>query len=122
MKNNSRRLSRLAGILLALVVLVVAILWFSGDFERGKIPPGEEERPSGLAPPEAEAKAVREDRPAFYVAVGTIRSRTEATVAAQVSGRVTSVRVDAGASVDHFPRARDCIRSERRLPHRHLRE
>jgi len=99
MKDGSRKVSRLAGILVALAVLVLAVLWFSGAFETGKVAPGEEERPPGLAPPKVQAQAVREDRPAFYVAVGTIRSRTEATVAAQVSGRVTSVNVDAGGTV-----------------------
>jgi len=90
---------RLVGILLALAALGVAILWFGGAFETGKVEPGEEERPPGLAPPEVQGKALRENRPAFYVAVGTIRSRTEATVSAQVSGRVTSVKVDAGTAV-----------------------
>ncbi len=94
------KISRLAGILLALMVLGVAILWFGGAFETGKVSPGEEERPPGLPSPETQGKALREDRPAFYVAVGTIRSRTEATVAAQVSGRVTAVKVDAGDTVE----------------------
>jgi RND family efflux transporter MFP subunit len=46
-----------------------------------------------------QGKALRENRPAFYVAVGTIRSRTEATVSAQVSGRITGVKVDVGETV-----------------------
>jgi len=100
MKNGSGKLSRFAGILVALAVLVLAILWFSGAFETGKVAPGEEDRPPGLRAPKIQAKVAREDRPAFYVAVGTIRSRTEATVAAQVSGRVTSVKVDAGGTVE----------------------
>ncbi len=93
------KISRLAGILLALMLLGVAILWFGGAFETGKVAPGEEQRPPGLSPPEIRGQAVREECPAFYVAVGTIRSRTEATVAAQVSGRITSVKVDAGDAV-----------------------
>lgn len=100
MEERSQKMSRLAGILLALAALVMAILWFSGAFETGKHAPGEEERPPGLAHPKIQDQAVRENRPAFYVAVGTIRSRTEATVAAQVSGRVTGVKVDAGATVE----------------------
>lgn len=100
MKEGSVRVSRLAGILLAVAALVVAILWFSGAFVTGKIDPGEEERPPGLEPPERKGEAVREDRPAYYVAVGTVRSRTEATVAAQVSGRITRVEADAGDAVE----------------------
>jgi RND family efflux transporter MFP subunit len=99
MKERSMKVSRLAGILLALAALGVAILWFSGAFESGKVAPGEEARPPGLATPGIQGQAVREERPAYYVAVGTIRSRTEATVAAQVSGRITAVKVDAGATV-----------------------
>jgi len=100
MKERSMKVSRLAGILLALVALGVVVLWLGGAFETGKVVPGEEEKPPGLAVPEMQGQAAREDRPAFYVAVGTIRSRTEATVAAQVSGRVTSVKVDAGTAVE----------------------
>ncbi len=100
MKERSMRGSRLAGILLALVVLGAAVLWFGGVFETDRVEPGEKEMPPGLAPPEVQGQALRENRPAFYVAVGTIRSRTEATVAAQVSGRVTSVNVDAGTAVE----------------------
>lgn len=99
MKDLSRKVSRLGGVLLAVVALGVAILWFIGAFETGKIAPGERQRPPGLAAPKLQGQVARENRPTFYVAVGTIRSRTEATVAAQVSGRVTGVRVDAGAAV-----------------------
>ena len=100
MKERSMKGFRLAGVLLALVGLGVAILWFGGAFETGKVVPGERDMPPGLTPPEVQGRAARENCPAFYVAVGTIRSRTEATVAAQVSGRVTSVKVDAGATVE----------------------
>ncbi len=99
MKEGSQKTVRFVGIFLAIAVLGLAILWFSGSFETGKVAPGEEERPPGLAAPGIRGQAVRVDRPAFYVAVGTIRSRTEATVASQVSGRVTHVDVDAGDAV-----------------------
>jgi HlyD family secretion protein len=99
MKERSMKGFRLVGILLTLVGLGVAVLWFGDAFEADKVEPGEEEMPPGLAPPEVQGQALRENRPAFYVAVGTIRSRTEATVSAQVSGRVTGVKVDAGEAV-----------------------
>jgi RND family efflux transporter MFP subunit len=100
MTEGSVKVFRLAGIVSALAALVFAVLWFTGAFETGKIPPGEKDRPPGVKPPAIQGQAVREDRPAYYVAVGTIRSRTEATVAAQASGRVTSVRVKAGDRVE----------------------
>ncbi len=86
---------------LAVLVLVVVVLWFTGVFEPGKIPPGEEPLPAGLKPPEIQIKVTREDRPAYYMAVGTIRSRTNATVAAQANGRVTKVLVDGGTPVEN---------------------
>jgi len=79
--------------------LVVVMMWFGGSFDRGKISPGVGPRPAGLSEPGVRAEAERVDLPAYYVAVGTVGSRTEATVAAQTSGRVTSVRVDAGTTV-----------------------
>jgi len=95
----SSKVTRLGGPLLALGVLGVAVLWLSGAFERGRIPPGQGERPPGLAAPERQGQVTVERRPAFHAAVGTLRSRTEATVSAQISGRVTVVRVDAGSVV-----------------------
>lgn len=99
MSESPRKWGRTAGILLGVVALVVVMMWFGGSFDRGKIPPGEEARPAGLPEPEVRAKAEKVSRPAYYVAVGTVGSRTEATVAAQTSGRVTSVLVDAGTTV-----------------------
>jgi len=86
--------------IMAVLVLVVVVLWFTGMFVPGKIPPGEGPLPEGLKPPEIQMQVTREARPAYYTAVGTIRSRTNATVAAQANGRVTKVMVDTGKPVE----------------------
>ena len=99
MAGFSKKVVRLGGPLLAVAVLAVAALWLSGAFERGRIPPGEVEPPPGPAAPEFLGRAEIETRPVFHASVGTVTSRTEATVAAQVSGRVSRVRVDAGSEV-----------------------
>jgi len=88
------------GPLAALVALVVVVLWSMGVFETGQIPPGREPRPDGLSAPEMQAQALCEDRPTYYVAVGTVRSRTNATVSAQLSGRILQVLADAGQAVE----------------------
>lgn len=87
------------GPLLALVALVAVVLWFMGAFETGQISPGRAAAPAGLAAPEIQSRVARENRPSYYVAVGTVRSRTNATVSAQLSGRITQVMADAGQAV-----------------------
>jgi len=84
----------------AAAALIVSILWFVGWFETGRIRPGREPAPEGVAPPQVQLQIVREARPAYYIAVGTVRSRTNTTVSAQTGGRVTAVRVDAGTPVE----------------------
>ena len=87
------------GPLVALVALVVVVLWFMGVFQTGQIPPGRGPTPAGLTAPDMQAQALRENRPTHYVAVGTVRSRTNATVSAQLNGRITRVLADAGQTV-----------------------
>ncbi len=74
---------------------LLALLAACGD----KIQPGTAEPPPGLPEPEHRAVAVRESQPIWYQAVGTVRSRTETTVAARVTGTVEKVHADAGAEV-----------------------
>jgi len=89
-----------AGPLVAVVALVVVVLWFMGVFETGQIAPGREPAPAGLDAPAVQVRAVRQDQPTYYVAVGTVRSRTNATVSAQLNGRITRVLADAGQAVE----------------------
>ncbi len=65
----------------------------------GKIEPGQTSPPPALPAPEHQGVAVRESQPIWHQAVGTVRSRTETTVAARITGTVESVHADAGARV-----------------------
>jgi len=87
------------GPLVAVAALIVVVLWFMGAFEAGQIPPGRLAPPESLPAPQVQARAVLEGRPTYYVAVGTVRSRTSATVASQINGRLTQVTADAGQAV-----------------------
>ena len=87
------------GPLVAAAALIVVVLWFMGAFETGQIPPGRLAPPESLPAPQVQARAVLEGRPTHYVAVGTVRSRTSATVSSQTNGRLTQVVADAGQAV-----------------------
>ncbi|MDK1045994.1 MAG: efflux RND transporter periplasmic adaptor subunit [Anaerolineales bacterium] len=81
------------------ILLLALILYMTGVFTSGKIRPGEKRAPDGLPEPSVKDQAKREMQPIWYEAVGTVQSRTRATVASQVTGRVIEVNVEAGASV-----------------------
>jgi HlyD family secretion protein len=65
-----------------------------------RIEPGQLKPPDGLAEPANRLKIERIRRPTFYEAVGTVRSRAQATVASQIAGRIVAVNVDAGTLVE----------------------
>lgn len=84
---------------LGVLVLVGLILYMADVFSGGKIEPGKEAPPPSLpAPANTDTTRVL-SVPVWYEAVGTVRSRVEAKVSPQVTGRVTSVRVEEGTLV-----------------------
>ena len=91
----SSQRSRGEGTRILALALALALLAACGD----KIPPGKAEASPGLPAPEHQTVAVRESQPAWYRAVGTVRSRTETTVAARVTGSIQKVDADAGDAV-----------------------
>jgi membrane fusion protein (multidrug efflux system) len=85
-----------AGILL---VIVVAVGWLSGWFER-KIPP--DQRPAAVDQTAAgteTAVAERRQEAAFEWTSGTVQSARRTTVAARILARIEEVRVNAGDDV-----------------------
>ncbi len=92
MGKTTRILTLSAGVLL----LLLAMLTMAGVFRTGLIRPGSVGEDKGEPPPERTATATVQNIPQVYEAVGTVRARTEASIAAQVSGRVLSVAVREG--------------------------
>ncbi|MFH1033432.1 MAG: efflux RND transporter periplasmic adaptor subunit [Pseudomonadota bacterium] len=96
-KDKGLRLIYVAGGLLALVLIV---LYSAGAFTTGKIGPGTPPPTASPAPAQEGALLAELTRvPQYYEAVGTVRPLSQATVAAQVPGRVLQVLARAGQAV-----------------------
>lgn len=95
-----RRLKTILPPVLGAAALVVLILYMSGTFTTGRIAPGKRAAPPGLPPPATTFKVKEEPWPVREEAVGTVRSRVQASVAPQITGQVIEVTVDAGDGVD----------------------
>ncbi len=65
-----------------------------------KIEPGTVPAPQGLPEPAHLVRVERVRTPTQYEAVGTVRSRAQATVSSQVTGRIVSVEVEVGTPVE----------------------
>lgn len=94
---KGRRRLYMAGGLLALLLIV---LYSAGAFTTGKIRPGAAPPAGGPAAGEGGLRAELTQVPEHYEAVGTVRPASEATVEAQVPGRVLKVLVRAGQAVE----------------------
>jgi RND family efflux transporter MFP subunit len=111
-------LRHLALVLVMAAMAVVAVLWLSGAFHRGKIRPGRVMVPSTL--PDAQCLASgwveRVRRPRDAEVVGSIQSERRTSISARVMANVVEMRVAAGDAVhrgqvlvvleDAAPRAR----------------
>jgi RND family efflux transporter MFP subunit len=97
-KGKGLRRLYMAGGLLALILIV---LYSAGAFTSGKIRPDSGQPPAAVAAPgEAALRAELTRVPEYYEAVGTVRPVSEATVEAQVPGRVLKVLARAGQAVE----------------------
>ncbi len=94
-----KKLLKILPPLLGVAVLVLIILWMAGLFTRGKVEPGKKVAPVGLPAPAKTLQVSVEPRSAWYEAVGTVRSRVQATVASQITGRLLEVNVNVGDSI-----------------------
>jgi HlyD family secretion protein len=84
---------RIAGSLLSLLLLL------GSGCGGGRVEPGKAAADPGHPAPAEKAEAVVETRSSWYEAVGSIRSRTATTVAAQITGRIVGIGPDAGNDV-----------------------
>lgn len=95
MGKTARTLTLSAGAL----VLILSMLYMAGAFRTGLIRPGTVGEAKATPPPPAITTASVRFIPQTYEAVGTVRPRSEASLASQVSGRVMAVRVREGDAV-----------------------
>ena len=78
------------------LLLILSMLYMAGVFRTGLIKPGTVGEARTPPVPERTTTAAVRLIPQTYEAVGTIRARSEASIASQVSGRVLSVSVREG--------------------------
>jgi len=97
MKNKFGRSYRFLSLISAVIILAVLILYISGFFRTGLIEP-ESLKTAGTEriSPERVAYAAVENVTEWYEAVGTVHSRTETHISAQITGRIIKILVRPG--------------------------
>jgi RND family efflux transporter MFP subunit len=93
------KLRKAIPLIAAVVLLIVLMLYMAGSFRTGVIEPGREEAEEQEPVPKQTALATVEMISQDYEAVGTIRSEIQASISAQISGRILSVSVRSGDMV-----------------------
>jgi len=97
---RSQRVFKFAGVVLAVVALVLLLLWMQGILGGGKIEPGERAlEPQGPERAYVEQPVSRKTYTDFEEAVGTVTARREVYVASRVMGTVLELPVKAGDQV-----------------------
>ncbi|TIH15783.1 efflux RND transporter periplasmic adaptor subunit [Marinifilum sp. JC120] len=79
--------------------IMFLVLWMTGSFESGRIEKGRIIPTHSMEPPTSTAVAKSMTVPVIYEAVGTVRPETEASIEAQVTGKVLKVLVRSGQKV-----------------------
>jgi HlyD family secretion protein len=97
---SERSAAHSPAIAIAAIVAVAVLSSVSIGCGSDKIEPGQLASPAGLPAPENLLTVERVRRPTQYEAVGTVRSRAQATVSSQVAGRIVAVKVEAGMLVE----------------------
>ena len=100
MKNEPRRLYKILSLVGGVIVLMVLILYMGDFFRTDRIEPAlrkitEREK----VPPERITYASVQQVPEWYEAVGTVHSRTETHISAQITARILRVVVRPGDQV-----------------------
>ncbi|SHI82985.1 RND family efflux transporter, MFP subunit [Desulfatibacillum alkenivorans DSM 16219] len=98
--SSQSKAKKIIGPVIGLAVLVLLMLYMTGVFAGGKIPPGGVDAKVSEPAPEATATVSVEDIIEYYEAVGTVRPRTETRIEAQATGRILQYNVSPGAQVD----------------------
>lgn len=100
MKNKSVRYYKILSLIGGVVILIALILYMGGFFRTGLIEPGllrttETEK----IPTERIAYAAVEQITEWYEAVGTVHSKTETYISAQITGRILKIVVRPGDKI-----------------------
>ena len=101
MDSRPRRFHKILPLVGGVVILLLLILYMGGFFRTGLIEPGllKTVETAEVAPDRTACAAV-EDITEWYEAVGTVRSRTETHISAQITGRILEVMVRPGDRVE----------------------
>jgi HlyD family secretion protein len=100
MKNKPERLYKILSLIGGLVILIVLILYMGGFFRTGLIEPELlKSTDTEKVPPERIAYATVEQIPEWYEAVGTVHSKTETHISAQITGRILKIVVRPGDKI-----------------------
>jgi RND family efflux transporter MFP subunit len=96
---QKKSLFRLLFITLGLSALAGLLLYQTGIFATGKIQPAAISPPASSFVPQQTVQVNATMLPQWYTGIGTVRARTTANIASQVTARITSVRVRPGDRV-----------------------
>ena len=100
MRNKPKKPYRLVSLISGAVILVALILYMGGFFRTGLIEPESlDTADTEEISPERVAYAAKENITEWYQAVGTVHSRTETHISAQITGRILKISVRPGTKV-----------------------
>ena len=100
MKISPKTLIKAVISITGILILVGLILYLSGFFGRAKIEPGTFQPVKEVPEPLVTAIVKTTTHPIWYEAVGTVQSKSETTIAPQVTGRIMDVSVDDGDRIN----------------------
>lgn len=98
--DRTHRMSKLLGVILAVLALMLLLLWMQGILGGGKIPPGEvASGQKALEEPYAVDVAQRTTQVRWEEAVGTVEAKREVIISPRIMGTLLDLPVNAGESV-----------------------
>ena len=97
---RTHRMSKLLGVILSVLALILLLLWMQGILGGGKIPPGElASGRKALAQPYTVDVAQRTTQVRCEEAVGTVKAKREVIISPRIMGTLLDLPVKAGESV-----------------------
>ncbi len=99
--DRTHRMSKLLGVTLAVLALVLLLLWMQGVLGGGKISPGEvSPGKRALEEPYGVEKVQRTKEVRFEEAVGTVQAKREVIVSSRIMGTLLELPMKVGESVE----------------------